>query len=102
MKNRMLIGIVVIASSSIMAVNIQQAAITGRVSPANAAEVVWVIGAKDSIRATISSGNFSVMVKPGTYKIIVDAKEPFKDALLDNLDVKSNEPLDVGEIILQQ
>lgn len=93
---------IVIATLGIAASVVNQSAITGRISPANGADVIWVIGEKDSVRAVVSSGNFSVMVKPGTYKIIVDAKDPFKDVLLDNLDVKANEPLDVGEIILQQ
>jgi hypothetical protein len=77
-------------------------AITGRVSPANGAEIVWVIGAKDSLSGPVVSGIFSLVVDPGIYKLIVDARSPFKDVLLDNLSVKQNQSLDVGEIILQQ
>jgi hypothetical protein len=104
MKNRMRSGIVILTGIVFLMAfrNDQQSAITGRISPANAAENVWVISANDSIRAGVASGNFSVLVKPGTYKLFVDAKDPFKDVLLDNLDVKSNQALDIGEIILQQ
>jgi len=103
MKYGMLTAIVMaIGFTSLSALNNKQSAITGRISPANAAETVWVISVKDSIRAGVASGNFSVMVKPGTYKLLVDARDPFKDVLLDNLDVKANQALDIGEIILQQ
>jgi hypothetical protein len=77
-------------------------AITGRVSPANGADIVWVIGAKDSLSGPVVSGIFSLVVDPGIYKLIVDARSPYKDVLLDNLKIKQNQSLDVGEIILQQ
>ena len=93
---------IAVGIANLPASNSKQSAITGRISPANAAETVWVISVSDSIRAGVASGNFSVMVKPGTYKLVVDAKDPFKDVLLDNLDVKANQALDIGEIILQQ
>ena len=76
--------------------------ITGKVSPAEGAELIWAISATDSIKFTVTSGNFSAQVKPGTFKLIVDAKAPYKDVLLDNLEIKENQVLDVGEIILQQ
>ena len=79
-----------------------QTSITGKISPADGAEVVWAIGITDSVKAMVALGSFSIQVKPGLYKLIVDAKEPLKDAQLDNLDVKENQLLDVGEIILQK
>lgn len=79
-----------------------QSSITGKVSPQDGAETIWAISATDSVRFALASGNFSAQVKPGTYKLIVDAKTPYKDVLLDNLDIKDNQVLDVGEIILQQ
>ena len=79
-----------------------QTSITGKISPADGAEVVWAIGITDSVKAMVALGSFSIQVKPGLYKLIVDAKEPLKDAQLDNLDVKENQILDVGEIILQK
>ena len=82
--------------------DILQASITGKISPADGAEVVWAISATDSVKAMVALGSFSIQVKPGLYKLIVDAKEPLKDAQLDNLDVKENQVLDVGEIILQK
>ena len=43
-----------------------------------------------------------VEVRPGMYKLVVDAKQPYKDVMLDNLVVRADETLDVGEIVLKQ
>jgi hypothetical protein len=80
----------------------QESSLTGRVSPVDAAEMIWVIGGKDSLKTWVVSGIFSLKVKPGNYKLLVDAKQPYKDVLLDNLEIKLNQALDIGEIILQQ
>lgn len=77
-----------------------QPTITGKVSPADAAETVWAISTTDSARTSISGGSFAFTVKPGKYRIVVDAKEPRKDVILDNIEV-GNQPVDVGEIVIQ-
>ena len=77
-----------------------QSSITGKISPADGAESVWAIGTSDSVKAPVTSGTFNITVKPGTYKVIVDAREPRKDVVLDNVEVK-NQPVDVGEIVIQ-
>src|SRR5688500_18730650 len=77
-------------------------AIVGKVNPGDAAEMVWLLGEKDSLKTGLSEGQFYFDTKPGTYRLVVDAKAPYKDAFLENLVVKSEETLDVGEIILKQ
>ena len=79
-----------------------QTSITGKISPADGADVVWIVSRTDSVKAGVVAGSFAVQVKPGTYKLIVDAKDPYKDIQLDNLEVKQNQTFDVGEIILQK
>lgn len=79
-----------------------QTAITGKITPAEGAVGVWAINGKDTTKGNITSGAFTIEVKPGTYKLIVDGKEPYKDAQLENLVVKQDQTLDAGEIILQQ
>ena len=76
--------------------------ITGKVSPADAAETVWAISGTDSVRSAVSAGSFTLSVKAGTYKVVVDAKDPYKDILLENVVVKDDHPADVGEIVLQK
>jgi hypothetical protein len=97
-------GILLTVISGLFAFNSsQQASITGRVTPTDAAQAVWAISATDSVKSTnISSGTFSLQAKPGAYKLVIDAKDPYKDVTLDNLDLKQDQVLDVGEIVLQQ
>ncbi|MBN8782599.1 MAG: hypothetical protein ABS85_12650 [Sphingobacteriales bacterium SCN 48-20] len=81
--------------------SIIQGGITGKVSPPDGGISVWAASTTDTVRGLISSvGSFSLQVKPGTYRLFIDAKEPFKDVTLENLEVK-DQPLDVGEIVLQ-
>ena len=76
--------------------------IVGKVSPAEGADEVYIIRKKDTLRTAVVSGNFSQSVAPEVYRLIVEAKQPFRRAMLDNLDVKQDKIFDVGEIILQK
>ena len=80
----------------------RQATIIGKISPIEGADVAWIIGRRDSLRTLVVSGTFSQSVSPGVYKLVVDAKDPYKDATLVNLEVKQDQILDIGEIILQK
>lgn len=99
-----LIIVVVLFFVAIIAIsfNHKKTGIVGRVNPVDAAEVVWVTSTTDSAKSVVSQGQFSFDLKPGTYKLVVDAREPYKDVLLENLQVKPDETLDVGEIPLKQ
>lgn len=79
-----------------------ESSITGKVSPAGQAETVWAINGTDSVTAKVIDGAFAIAVKAGTYKVVVDAKEPYKDASLENVRVADGAPTDVGEIKLEK
>ncbi len=104
MKKTMLTcGIIATTVAGLFAFSIApQTSITGKVVPGDGAETVWAVSATDSTKGTVNAGNFALDVKPGTYKVIVDAKEPYKDVTLENLEVKQDQPLNVGEIVLQK
>ena len=87
---------------TILSLSNSRTAIVGRVSPADGVDLVWLMGEKDSLKTSVSEGQFFFEVKPGAYKLLVAAKAPYKDVTMDNLVVKSEETLDVGEIILKQ
>ena len=77
--------------------------ITGKVTPAEGVNMVWVISGKDSLKSSAGgTGLFSFEVKPGMHQLIVDATNPYKDVVMDNLSVTENEVLDLGEIVLKQ
>jgi hypothetical protein len=79
----------------------QQTSIAGKVSPQTGVDNVRIIGSKDSLKVAVVDGNFMAQVKPGRYKLIISTKAPYKNAQLDNLEVKLNQSLNIGEIILQ-
>lgn len=79
-----------------------QTAITGKVTPVEGATMAWAISGRDSAAGNVVNGTFSVAVKPGLYRVIVDAVEPYKDAVLENISIKEGQTIDVGEIVLQK
>jgi len=76
--------------------------IHGTVTPADGAKKVWAINGTDSVSATPVAGNFSIDVKPGTWKVKVEAASPYKDAVVDNVVVTEGQSFDAGEIKLVQ
>ena len=76
--------------------------IHGTISPADGGKKVWAIGTSgtDTVSVVPSSGAFSLEVKPGTWKIIVEAAKPYKDATISNITVEEGKYTDAGEIKL--
>ena len=101
MKKKLVIfSILAIGLVTAFAFRPAQPTITGKVSPADAAQMVWAINSTDSARTTITGGTFTFTVKPGKYRVVIDAKEPRRDVILDNIEV-GNQPVDLGEIVIQ-
>jgi Carboxypeptidase regulatory-like domain len=78
--------------------------IKGKVTPTDAAVRVWAESATDTLNVAIQSGgDFEIAnVKPGTYKLVVEAKPPYKNIAKDNVSVMDGQPTDVGEIMLNK
>lgn len=76
--------------------------INGKVSPTDAVEYIWAIQGKDSLRTVPANRVFMLEAKPGLYKVIVDAKQPFKDVLLESVEVTDGKATDLGEIKIIQ
>jgi len=81
---------------------VSQAAISGTVTPPEGATAVWAVNGSDSVAGTFSNGSFSISVKPGTYKLFIDAKAPYKDVSLENIQVSDTAATNVGEIKLEK
>ena len=83
---------------------IMNGSVKGKVSPADAAVRVWIISPTDTLKAPIEMGMFTVGdVKPGTYKIVIEAKPPYKNGVKDGVTISDDAtPVDVGEIKLTQ
>jgi hypothetical protein len=78
------------------------ASIKGRVNPADGAIEVVAVSATDSVKAVVTDGMFNLDSKPGTYKLIVVAKPPYKNVVKDNVEVAEGNATDVGTITLQE
>lgn len=80
----------------------QSSGITGTVSPADQVTAVLAIGSADTIKTAMKDDHFVIAAGAGTYKLLIKAKAPYKDALLDNIVITEGKLLDVGTIQLKQ
>jgi len=76
--------------------------IHGAVSPADAAKKVWAYSGKDTVTAMISSGTFTLNVKPGNWQLFIEAVKPYKDAVIRNIIVEEGRYTDAGEVKLSK
>ncbi len=82
---------------------IYEGTVKGTVSPADGAVSAWAISGTDTLRAPVVNGAFEIPnAKAGTYRLIIEAKPPYKNAAKDEVVVADGQPTDVGEIKLQQ
>ncbi|MFI5151932.1 MAG: carboxypeptidase-like regulatory domain-containing protein [Chitinophagales bacterium] len=77
--------------------------VKGKVSPPEGAKMAWVISAVDTLKVPINKGEFEVAdLKPGVYKVIIEARPPYKNVAKDAVTVADGQTNDVGEIKLSQ
>ena len=93
-----------IATASLFAFKaIDGGTVKGTVSPAEGAVRAWALSGADTLRAPIVNGAFEILnAKPGSYRVIIEAKPPYKNAFKDSVTVAEGQPTDIGEIKLQQ
>ena len=81
----------------------QTSGISGRLSsPRDDAATVWAIQGVDSIKTIPANGVFMLEAKPGIYKVLVDAKQPYKDVLVESVEVTVGKTTDLGEIKISE
>jgi hypothetical protein len=90
--------------SGLFAFNVITAgSIRGTITPADAANRAWALSPTDTLRATISKGAYEIKdAKPGAYRVIIEAKPPYKNAAKDSVIVTDGQTAEVGEIKLEQ
>ena len=98
------LGVLSIAAAGLFAFNAMKAgSIKGTVTPADGAATAWAVSSTDTLKAPIEKGAFEITnAKPGTYKLIIEAKPPYKNAAKDGVTVTDGQAADAGEIKLQQ
>ncbi|HTN08369.1 carboxypeptidase regulatory-like domain-containing protein [Agriterribacter sp.] len=103
-KARLTLAALSIVAAGLFAFNvITNGSVKGTVKPADAAVRAWAISGTDTLKADIANGAFEITdAKPGTYKVIIEANAPYKNASKEGVEVKDGESTDVGEIALEQ
>ena len=82
---------------------VRTGSIKGSVNPVDGAVNAWALSGTDTLKAVINKGTFEIAdAKPGTYRVIIEAKAPFKNAAKDGVTVAEGQATDVGEIKLAQ
>ena len=82
---------------------IDTGSIKGTITPADGATRAWALSATDTLRADIQAGGFEITnAKAGTYRLIIEAKPPYKNTAKDNVKVLDGQPTNVGEVKLSQ
>ena len=101
--------IAVVAASLAMAfalfafTTFKNGSIKGTVIPSAAATSAYVVSGMDTMRTNIQNGAFEIgQVKPGTYKLVIEAVAPYKNFEKEGVVVNEKKATDVGQISLQQ
>lgn len=74
--------------------------VRGTVSPPDGVKKIWAISGADTVSIAAPSGSFSLDLKPGNWKLYIEAAKPYKDFAWPNIVVEKDRYYDVGEIKL--
>jgi len=75
----------------------------GKVTPAFYGVHAWAISENDTLYTTISDGNFEFAVsEPGTYKIVIEARSPYRHMAKDGIVVSAGKETNLGDLPLQK
>lgn len=98
------LGITIVAVATLHAFrSMQPSGISGNVDHPDKVAGIYAVNSKDSIRIRPDKrGTFVINSDSGSWKIIVRAKYPYKDVIVDKIEVKNGQITQLGEITLHQ
>jgi hypothetical protein len=98
------IAVVCAATAGLFAFSsLRDGSIRGTVTPAEGGVRAWAESYTDTLKAPIVNGSYEISgVKPGTYKVIIEAKPPYRNAAKDGVMVSDGQTSDAGEIRLEK
>lgn len=100
MKN--VLGVLVTVALISAFVGKDRSGIMGTVDPPEGAKKIWAVSGKDTVAIIPPPGSFILDVKPGTWKLVVEAVLPFKSVERDGILVAEGNMTDVGLIKLER
>ncbi|MBS1563648.1 MAG: hypothetical protein JST39_04630 [Bacteroidetes bacterium] len=79
-------------------------AVTGNINPSDAALRAWLFSDRDTLMAQVeTSGHFQIsQVKPGSYRLLVEAKPPYRNNVREGIVVTEGAPTNIGTIDMQK
>ena len=98
-----LAAVAVVIAGSFAFLPFRGGSIRGSVIPADGGIRVWAESAVDTLKAPIINGSYEIAdAKPGAYKLIIEAKSPYKNVAKDGVMVSDGQTADAGEITLEK
>src|ERR1700743_1900674 len=99
MKNftslKQIMATVVVATGLFAFTFLRAGSIKGTVTPAEGGVRAWAESASDTLKTPIVNGSYEFTdAKPGTYKIIIEAKPPYKNIAKDGIMVSDGQTVD--------
>ena len=102
MKNVLGIIIAVILLSNVSGFKIKSG-IQGSIEPPDGAKRMWAISTRDTIPIVPNTaGIFLAEVKPGAWKLVIEARSPYSNTERDNIVVTDGQVTDIGNIKLSE
>jgi hypothetical protein len=98
------VGAVTMAAVGLFAFSLLRVgSIRGTITPIDAGVRAWAESASDTLKAPIVNGAFEIPdAKPGVYKVIIEAKPPYRNVAKDGIMVSDGQAADAGEIKLEK
>ena len=98
------LGAVAVAAAGLFAFSqLRVGSIRGTITPTDAGVRAWAESATDTLKAPIVNGAFEITdAKAGAYKIVIEAKLPYRNIAKDGLMVTDGQATDAGEITLEK
>jgi len=76
--------------------------IQGTIDPPDGAKRIWAVNGKDTVAIIPAPGSFILDAKPGSWKLVVEANLPYKNAERESILVTDGEITDIGLIKLDK
>ncbi|HJS53891.1 MAG TPA: hypothetical protein VJ765_05085 [Chitinophagaceae bacterium] len=76
--------------------------IQGTIDPPEGARRIWAVSGRDTVSIIPAPGSFIIDVKPGSWKLVVEAVLPYKNAERESILVTEGQITDIGLIKLVQ
>lgn len=98
-----LLGFAIVAVALLSFQNSNPASIKGKITPAFYGVNAWAISETDTLYTSISDGRFEFPnAEPGIYKLIIEARSPYRNMAKDGITVNEGQSTDIGELTLQK